>query len=122
MKYNAATLRYFTGTPAMGPLEGPDVFAGLAGSTEQGAWVRFDLRVRGSGVIEGRFLAFGCPHTIASASWVAEHAAQGRTSLGMPATVAELAERFDVPPEKRGRLLVVEDAWTAATTASRAVR
>jgi hypothetical protein len=29
-------------------------------------------------------------------------------------SVADLSERFDVPTEKRGRLLIIEDAWIAA--------
>jgi NifU-like protein involved in Fe-S cluster formation len=69
-----------------------------------------------SGIIQAaRFLAFGCPHTIAVAAWVAEQAAGQELRAALPETVQQLSDRFAVPVEKRGRLLIVEDAWIAAT-------
>jgi len=32
--------------------------------------------------------------------------------------VQDLSERFAVPVEKRGRLLIIEDAWVAAVNAA----
>jgi NifU-like protein involved in Fe-S cluster formation len=63
-----------------------------------------------------RFLAFGCPHVIAVADWIAQ-AAVGKPAVPrLPESVAALRERFDVPVEKLGRLLIVEDAWFAAVS------
>ena len=76
--------------------------------------MQFDIQPD-SGVIRAvRFLAFGCPHTIAVAAWVAEHAAGQELGAALPETVEQLSERFAVPVEKRGRLLIIEDAWIAA--------
>jgi len=119
VKYNELTLRYFETAPGAGVLSGPDVYRGAAGGRGQGTWVQFDLQVSGGIIQAARFLAFGCPHTIAVSAWVAERGA-GRPVSGaaLPGTVQDLSERFAVPAEKRGRLLVVEDAWAAAVNAA----
>ena len=122
MNYNDATLRYFETTPGAGALEGPGIATGMAGSRSQGAWIRFDLRFKRDEVEEARFQAFGCPHTIAVASWVAEQAPGRALGSRLPRSVAELSDLFGVPTEKRGRLLVVEDAWSAAMASAQAGR
>lgn len=61
-----------------------------------------------------RFLAFGCPHVIAVADWIAQTAPGCPARPALPETVHRLRTRFDVPIEKLGRLLIVEDAWIAA--------
>jgi NifU-like protein involved in Fe-S cluster formation len=114
VNYNEATLRYFETTPAAGVLTGPGVVRGAAGSRASGTWVQFDLQVAAGIIQTARFLAFGCPHTIAVSAWVAEHAAGTHLSKALPESVQGLGERFAVPVEKRGRLLTIEDAWMAA--------
>jgi pyridoxal biosynthesis lyase PdxS len=59
-------------------------------------------------------LAFGCPHIIAVSAWLAEQAAGTVARASLPESVQDLSDRFAVPVLKRGRLLVVEDAWVAA--------
>lgn len=116
MNYSELTLRYFETAAGAGVLTGPGTFRGAAGSRRQGTWVQFDVRV-GSGIIrDARFLAFGCPHTIAVSAWVAEHAIgrKAAAALALPESVGDLCERFAVPVEKRGRMLIIEDAWAAA--------
>lgn len=86
---------------------------GGAGAVERGTRVEFEARVRDGRIVECRFRAYGCPHVIAAASWVAEQA-EGRaaddTSWVNPQQLAELLE---APPHKLGNLLVVEDALRA---------
>lgn len=118
MNYNEPTLRYFETAAAAGILTGPQVFRGTAGSRTQGTWVQFDLQVAAGIIQAARFLAFGCPHTIAASAWVAEHAAGQALRAALPESVEGLSERFAVPVEKRGRLLIIEDAWTAAAMAA----
>ena len=123
MKYSDLTRRYFDVTPAVGELAGEGsatagVFRGCAGQPERGTWVQFDLRVQSGRVLEARFLAFGCPHTVAAASWVAEQAGGNALRAALPEPVQALRERFEVPQEKLGRLLIVEDAWLAASRAA----
>jgi cysteine desulfurase len=102
------TRQYFERLPNAGSLEGR---VGEAGSVAQEAWVRFHLAFEGATVKAARFQAYGCPHTLAVAAWLAERL-PGRTDLpGMP---ADWASDLSVPTEKLGRLLIVEDALRAA--------
>jgi hypothetical protein len=117
VRYSELTLHYFRTAPCAGVLTGPDVYRGTAGSRAQGTWVQFDLQVSGGLVRAARFLAFACPHTIAVSAWVAEHADGPVARAALPEDVQVLSDRFGVPVEKRGRLLIVEDAWIAAAAA-----
>ncbi len=96
-----------------GRLHGRHV-TGSAGDESLGTRVEFDFRVRRGVVERGSFRAYGCPHTIAAASWVAE-AAEGKplrdTGWLDP---LELARVLKMPEHKLGVLLVVEDAYRNA--------
>jgi NifU-like protein involved in Fe-S cluster formation len=120
VKYNDLTRRYFEQPAAYGVLTGPGTFRGAAGSRAQGTWVQFDVQVAGEArLIEAvSFLAFGCPHVIAVAAWLAEQAVGRRAEPGLPQSVQTLRARFDAPVEKLGRLLIVEDAWICAMRAA----
>jgi hypothetical protein len=61
-----------------------------------------------------RFLAFACPHTIAVSAWLAEQSVGMALTGALPENVQSLRDRFAVPLEKMGRLLIIEDAWLAA--------
>lgn len=121
MNYNKLTRHHFETAALAGVLCGPQRRRGAAGSRAQGTWVQFDVQATGGPqaptVAAVRFLAYGCPHVIAVADWVA-HAAVGGVAQGsLPESVASLRLRFEVPIEKLGRLLIVEDAWIAALRA-----
>lgn len=64
-----------------------------------------------------RFQAYGCPHFIAAADWIAERL-EGRPleALGAPQIAAAQAE-LGVPIEKLGKLLILEDALAACLDA-----
>jgi NifU-like protein involved in Fe-S cluster formation len=114
MKYNELTRKYFETAPNAGELQGPGVFRGAAGNLEEGTWVQFDLQIRAGTVSAAKFLAFACPHSIAVAAWLAEQAVGGNVVPQLPESVQALRDRFAVPVEKMGRLLIIEDAWLAA--------
>ena len=134
MNYNDITRHYFCEEERVGSLAGPDVIRGSAGSRAGGTWVQFDLEwqrsdpavgigaragAAGRRITNARFLAFGCPHTIAVAAWLVERAVVAAyAGVGLPEAVPLIARRFAVPTEKLGRLLLVEDAWLAATPGS----
>jgi NifU-like protein involved in Fe-S cluster formation len=118
LKYNELTLDYFERAASAGVLSGSDVYRGAAGGRGQGTWVQFDLQLRAGKIEAARFLAFGCPHTIAVSAWLAEHAPGTLTRAALPESVQALSERFAVPVHKRGRLLIIEDAWLAAVNAA----
>jgi NifU-like protein involved in Fe-S cluster formation len=114
VNYSELTRRYFSTAASAGELPGPEVFRGVAGNRAQGTWVQFDLQIQAGAVAAARFLAFGCPHTIAVSAWLAEQAVGKPLKPGLPESVQALQERFAVPVEKTGRLLIIEDAWLAA--------
>ena len=120
MKYNELTRRHFDQAAACGVLSGPGTFRGAAGSRAQGTWVQFDLQAAGETrvITAASFLAFGCPHVIAVAAWLAEQAVGRRVEPALPESVQSLRARFEAPVEKLGRLLIVEDAWIFAMCAA----
>jgi NifU-like protein involved in Fe-S cluster formation len=120
MNYNALTQQYFDTTPRAGTLSGADIVRGEAGARPLGVWVRFDARVADARIVESAFAAYGCPYTLALASWVAEQVL-GRAAIpALPATVTEITQRFDLPTEKLKVLLTIEDAWLATMRAANA--
>jgi NifU-like protein involved in Fe-S cluster formation len=114
VNYNELTRRYFSSAAGAGELSGADVFRGTAGDREQGTWVQFDLQVREGIVMAARFLAFACPHTVAVSAWLAEQAVGKPVNPRLPESLQYLQERFGMPVEKTGRLLIIEDAWLGA--------
>jgi len=93
---------------------GADIVNTRAGSRGKGAEVVFSLRLQGDRVAAVRFKAFGCPHFLAAAS-LATELLPGLGLADLPSwTADEVGERLDFPIEKRGRLLILEDAIRAA--------
>lgn len=87
---------------------------GRAGRRIEGTEVHFELEIADGIVKSARFTAYGCPHTLAVAAWLCEVLEGARIDGGLPGTPAGWAEKFQVPVEKLGRLLIVEDALRAA--------
>jgi cysteine desulfurase len=120
--YNDLTWRHFSGAAYAGTLAADGVHRGAAGAREQGTWVQFDLQMGRPGastIQDARFQAFGCPHVIAVADWLAQNTVGMELAAPvprreLPEPVGTLRERFGMPVEKLGRLLVIEDAWRAA--------
>lgn len=109
--FSPATLDAFFSLAHAGNLPGGvDIVTGEAGREATGTRVRFTLRVAGDCVVEARFQAYGCPHTLAVANWIAGVLPGRRLEALVPGTPAEWAGRFEVPAPKLGRLLVIEDA------------
>ena len=114
MNYSELTRRYFESSSSVGELTGPGVFRGAAGNRDQGTWVQFDLQCESGTLRAARFLAFACPHTLAVSAWLAEQSVGRALTGALPESVPRLRDRFAVPVEKMGRLLIIEDAWRAA--------
>lgn len=95
---------------------GAAIVSGEAGREASGTRVRFELRVAGDRVEDARFLAYGCPHTLAISNWIAGELIGRRRAALVPGAPADWAARFEVPAPKLGRLLVIEDALRACLT------
>lgn len=97
---------------------GADWLLGQAGVPRDGTWVRFGARLAGGRIIDARYEVFGCPAAVAAAAWAAD-----RVVGATPATIAslagrEIAEALELPVEKTGVALVVEDALKDAFAAA----
>jgi NifU-like protein involved in Fe-S cluster formation len=96
--------------------------SGEAVALDRLAWVRFAARIDAGRIVDCRFRAFGCPHTLAAASLVAGRL-RGVPIDALPALDAgTLARELDAPAEKMGRLLAVEDALRDLLGAARGVQ
>jgi NifU-like protein involved in Fe-S cluster formation len=105
----------FRGLPGAGTLPaGPDVATGEAGDASTGTQVRFHVQVVEGAVIAARFQAYGCPHTLAVCAHLAGAAVGRIAAQGVGSGPQQWAHEFEVPTEKLGRLLIVEDALAAA--------
>jgi NifU-like protein involved in Fe-S cluster formation len=110
-RYSPEVLRRFKELSGVGQVPpGPGVIHGVAGDREQGAEIELVARVSDGRVAEARFLAFGCPHLMAAASWLTE-AMVGfdREQLGAW-DWQEAARELEIPPAKYARLLTLQDA------------
>jgi NifU-like protein involved in Fe-S cluster formation len=108
--------QYFEALPYAGAIpdtEGP-VLRGEAGAAGRETWVRFHLLTAGDNVKAARFQAFGCPHTLAVTAWLTGQLPGKSRDLATVGGPMDWAQALQVPTEKLGRLLVVEDALRAA--------
>ena len=88
----------------------PGVVGGEAEDRALNVWVRFQVQVREGRLHRVRFKVFGCPYTIAAASWVAEWL-EGRDQASLTGLdVHEIVEALQMPVERIGKLLRIEDA------------
>ena len=97
-------------SPAAGPPPTGFSVSGEAGGPGEDTWVRFDLAVEDGIVKAARVKSYGCPHTVAVASWLASQLPGRRRDDLVPGSPTGWAAAQAVPVEKLGRLLVVEDA------------
>jgi NifU-like protein involved in Fe-S cluster formation len=109
--------------PGAGRLEtAPPVISGRAGNREQGSEVALQFEVQFGQIARAAFTAFGCPHLLAAASWLTEQV-HGWSREQLESWDWQAAARaLEVPPDKYGRLLTLQDAvrdavrnWPGAT-------
>ena len=111
---------------ASGPPPGEGWAVGEAGSRREGAHIRCYLRTAPAGpggqggpyIAAAEFRVFGCPHVRAVAGALARALAGGPLAAPTIGGPRDWAVRHDVPTEKLGRLLRVEDAWQRAREAA----
>jgi len=95
------------------------VVSGEASDRTLNVRVCFRVQVVDGVISSSRFQVFGCPHTLAAASWVSEWL-EGRPAIALrQLNVRSLADTLEVPVEKFGKLLLIEDALLRCAQASR---
>ena len=105
--YSQAVEKAFEHPAHAGRLSGA---CGAAGSRESGTEVVFRMQVENGRISQMCFQAYGCPHTIAACELAVEGLlGQLPGALGSwdPGTAAEW---LDIPVEKTGKLLLIQDA------------
>lgn len=91
----------------------PDVIEGVAGQASQGAMFTLSARVDGERIKAVRYEVYGCPHCVAAGSWLSERLIGSTREQLQAWSWREAAEALQMPAEKRGRLLILEDAVRA---------
>lgn len=114
MSYSPLVERHFRAPCNVGRLEpSADVLVGRSGSRDQGVEIVLSARVDNEQIVAVKQLVYGCPHTVAAVSWLTERLV-GATLEDLTAwRWREASAALDVPTEKWGRLLVLEDAIRA---------
>ncbi len=107
--YQAKVSEYFR-RPAR-PM-GSDI-QGAAGSEQCGTLIVFAADLRDQQLHKLGFRAFACPHIIAACNWVAEQLDGGPVQALNELRLDELQAEFDIPVEKAGKLLILQDAAQA---------
>lgn len=115
MDYSSEVAERFRSARGAGTLalETAGSVVGEAEDRSLNVWVRFSVATR-DGRLEGvRYEVFGCPHTIAAAASAAAWL-EGRAEAALDEWDARVAARaLEVPTEKLGKLLRIEDALRA---------
>lgn len=119
-KYNQLVIDHFdhprnaaaAAVGAQGALSGGFI-AGEGGSVDGGAWIEFQLKVEQKQIQSACFRAYGCPHTVALASWLTQRLVGETLFGGYTLDKQEIGAELGWPTEKMRGLLVAEDAIRA---------
>ena len=110
--YSELVAGHFDAPAHVGPLDGDrsNVFTGAAGRREGSLQVCFEARIQAGRIDDMAFQAYGCPHAIAACSLVNVRLT-GRSAPELECVdVRALIGELEVPVEKTGRLLILQDA------------
>ena len=110
--YNAEVRRLFSAPQHAGDTD--DGYAvrvvSEASESTQGARILLSAGIESGRISELRYRVFGCPHLIAAAEWACENL-EGHLTSELAAFDRNACMRIlNVPVEKTGRILMLEDA------------
>ena len=109
------TVRELFAEPAHGGTmtAGTDIISVQVGDRAAGSEIVLAARVDDGQVRDMRFLAWGCPHLLAACEYSCRKLC-GRSATELaPLPQNELIGALDLPVEKTGQLLLIEDAINA---------
>ena len=110
--YSALVAEHFEQPGNVGELTGhyEIMLCGAAGQREHGTEVIFHAGIDNARIVAMTYQVFGCPHTIAACSILAQRLTGRPVESLNEVRFNELAASLDLPVEKTGRLLIIEDA------------
>jgi NifU-like protein involved in Fe-S cluster formation len=119
VSYSPLVIELFDRRPHAGRMpEALDVFCGRAGDAARGVEVQVWIKCALQRIQATSFLAFGCPHTIAATSWWAQRIRGLAIEDAKQVSWQDAERTLEVPAEKRGKLLLIEDAMRFALQAA----
>ena len=110
--YNAEARRLFSAPLHAGDADDkyPVRVVSDASESTEGARIHLSAGVENGRISELRYRVFGCPHLISAAEWACENL-EGQSTSELVAFDREACMQIlDVPVEKTGRILLLEDA------------
>ena len=113
LEYNRTVQDHFQRPRNAAPGPCQDSVCGEGGDASTGVWLEFQLKLDGDVIRKARFRAYGCPHTIALASWLTEVLPGSELSRGIGIDVERVRQELDLPVEKTRSVLMAEDALRA---------
>jgi NifU-like protein involved in Fe-S cluster formation len=115
MEYGSEVRRRFSAPARAGalPPTARNVVTGVAEDQSLRFWVRFQVELTGTRIDRVRFTAYGCPHSLAAADWLAFELEGKPVDAMTRIDLDDLAARLGLPREKQGTLLRIEDALGA---------
>ena len=118
MNYSDTVWRHFKRPFGVGEFaqNTPDIGFGQAGSVEQKALLRLQLRVKHRRITDARFKAYGCGSVIACGSWLCQWLAGKTCDEAAALSNAEMASALELAPLKIHCAVVAERALRAAVT------
>lgn len=106
--YSDAVWRRFIASAHAGALSGTGVKTAEAGSPAVKALLRISVKLEQDQVTEARFLAYGCPVTIAVGQWLAEQLI-GQKLAGLRLQAADIRTALEIPDDRTHCALMGED-------------
>ena len=109
--YNQEVRTLFSAPVHAGDLKGdyPQVVVVETQESEQGARLVLSVGVKQWKIAEIRFRAWGCPHLLAGAEVFCSAMEGGPVDAFSHFGIVDLIEQLDVPVQKTGRMLLIED-------------
>jgi NifU-like protein involved in Fe-S cluster formation len=115
MDYSSEVRRRFSAPVRAGeiPLDAGDVVEGAAEDRSLYVWVRFQVQLKGAKIERVRYRAYGCPHTLVAADLIAGGLEGKFVDALLAVDLQSVSQRIELPREKYGKLLRIEDALAA---------
>lgn len=110
--YNDTVRRHFANPAHAGDLQAgyPHVVSADVSGSEAGFRILLAARIDNNVISRLRYRVFGCPHLVAATEELCSRLEGGPADALQDVPVAQLMELLEVPVEKTGRLLLLEDA------------